>query len=132
MREVKLTRRSNNELQACLLYVVLTNYLGRQLECVMQEHSVSSAGIVDRQTENFQGYDKSISGIEVLSFLLSLLAGFFSLSSNTLYSVSYKLHTYVYIALLIYIYAVFGGNQIYISGTIANLLNAVPKLNLGL
>jgi hypothetical protein len=39
----------------------------------MQEHSVSSAGIVDRQTVSFQGYDKDIVGIEVLlNFLLSV------------------------------------------------------------
>lgn len=39
----------------------------------MQEHGVSSAGIVDRQTVRFQGYDKDIAGIEVLlDFLLSV------------------------------------------------------------
>jgi hypothetical protein len=39
----------------------------------MQEHNVSSAGIVDRQTVIFKGYDKDIVGVEfLLDFLLSI------------------------------------------------------------
>lgn len=59
----------------------------------MQEHRVSSAGIVDRQTLRFQGYDKDIAGIEVLlDFLLYLSSpvSCSSVSNNILYSVSNK------------------------------------------